>query len=151
MDNIDPTKWRWGHEYDELRQAGYSWRVAAYIAWASSPAFDRNPPTQNELATKVLGLKSANVIGRWKKKDPTIAETIFKMQAGPLMRYRRDAFDALVSSAVNDEANRSSDRRLFFTMTGDLVEASKVETSGESNIVVSWDQQGGADADDDQR
>ena len=124
---IDPQRWAWGHEYDELRQAGYSWRVAAYIAWASSPVAGRTPKTQGELATEVLGLASGNVIHRWKKKDPTIEETIFKMQSGPLMSHRRDAFDALVRSATNDDANRTGDRRLFFTMTNDLVESSKQE------------------------
>ena len=124
---IDPQRWEWGHEYDELRQAGYSWRVAAYIAWAASPVKGRNPKTLGKLCTEVLGLKGHHVVSKWKRNDPTIEETIFAMQAGPLMRYRRDAFEALAKSATNDDANRTGDRRLFFTMTHDLTESSKQE------------------------
>ena len=133
---IDPIRWKWGHEYDELRQHGYSWRVAAYIAWAASPVEGRQPATLGELATKVLGLKSHQVISRWRKKDETIDEMIFAMQAGPLMRWRRDAFDALVESATTPDANRSADRRLFFTMTKDLVDRSAQEIKLE-NVDVS--------------
>ena len=41
---------RWLDDYLELVCGGWPWRVAAHIAWASSPKAGREPKTQDELA-----------------------------------------------------------------------------------------------------
>src|SRR3972149_1423322 len=52
------TDLKWMEEYARLRDGGWDWRVATYIAWASSPKTDRQPGTQDELARNHLGLTS---------------------------------------------------------------------------------------------
>lgn len=47
---------RWLDDYLELCKGGWPWRVAAYIAWASTPRGSREPKTQEELARFHLGL-----------------------------------------------------------------------------------------------
>src|SRR5512139_1239330 len=44
----------WWADYAHLRNEGFTWRIAAYIAWASSPLQRRWPATLKELATTVL-------------------------------------------------------------------------------------------------
>lgn len=57
---------KWLEEYGELMRGGWPWRVAAYIAWASSPRIGREPRTQDELARFHLGLTSDRVIATWR-------------------------------------------------------------------------------------
>lgn len=90
---------KWYPEYIKLREEGWDWRVSAYIAWASSPKIGRSPETQQELATKYLGLTSDRAIATWRKKNPVIDETIAQLQAGPLWEERPDHFDALNTGA----------------------------------------------------
>src|SRR6266540_3548185 len=47
---------RWLDDYLELYKGGWPWRVAAYIAWASTPRGSREPKTQEGLARNHLGL-----------------------------------------------------------------------------------------------
>lgn len=105
----DKKLMRWFPEYMKLREEGWDWRVAAYIAWASSPKIDREPATQEELATKHLGLTSDRAIATWRKKNPVIDETIAQLQAGPLWEERPDHFDAL-----NTGAKKAADDYKFF-------------------------------------
>ncbi len=100
---------RWFKDYNELREEGWDWRVAAYIAWASSPKIDRKPATQEELAKTYLGLTSDRAIATWRKKNPVIDETIAMMQSGPLWEERPDHFDAL-----NRGANKAADDYKYF-------------------------------------
>jgi hypothetical protein len=121
----------WWGDYVEIRQrlverkaAGQieraDWRVAAYIAWASSPVIGRWPETEQELAPEVLGLKSARTIRKWKAQFPWIDEEIAYWQAAPLMRHRRDAFEALVEGATTKYDPRYFQyTRLYLEMTGD--------------------------------
>src|SRR5512136_2946829 len=62
----------WWADYTHLRNEGFTWRIAVYIAWASSPLKQRWPATLKDLATKVLGLKSDKVIYKWRKMSPEI-------------------------------------------------------------------------------
>jgi len=59
---------RWLEDYAELARGGWPWRVAAYIAWASSPKGAREPRTQDELARYHLGLSSDRAISTWRKR-----------------------------------------------------------------------------------
>lgn len=117
----------WAEEYFMLREAGWPWRVAAYIAWASSPKIGRWPSSQNELARQVLGLTSDRVIATWRKKNPAIDDVIALMQAKPLLDHRRDVFKALSESAADPSFHGSQDRKTFLSMTGDYVPHQKIE------------------------
>jgi hypothetical protein len=109
----------WMEEYRTLLQAGWPWRVAAYIAWAASPKRTRYPKTQAEMASKILGLTSDRVVHTWRAKNPAIDEMIAVMQAAPLMQHRRDVLDALATSATTADYKHNPDRKLFLELTGD--------------------------------
>lgn len=126
-----PEGLAWWDDYLELRAEGWDWRKAVFIAWASSPMRDRWPPTQEQLATDVLGLRTDRTIRKWRGKFPEIEERIVKLQAEPLMRYRRDAFQALVAVAITPEPSGHQDRKLFFEMTGDYRPRGTVALTGE--------------------
>jgi len=116
----------WWAEFIALRREGWTWRVAAYIAWASSPVRDRWPASQETLAVEVLGLKSDRVIRNWKKKFEGIDERIAELQVAPLMKHRRDVIDALITVASTPEAGAHQDRKLFLQMTGDAPEPARL-------------------------
>jgi len=117
----------WHADYLDLRQHGWPWRVAAYIAWASSPKIDRKPATIAELASKVLGLRSPRVIYTWRQKYPSLDAVVAMMQAKPLFAHRRDVFSALVQVASEPDYKGHNDRKLFFEMTGDHIPKSKLD------------------------
>jgi len=116
----------WYVEYLRLREEGWPWRVASYIAWAASPKEDRYPKTLQELATKVLGLQSPRSIYNWRKKYPTIDATISMMQALPLLEHRRDVIEALVEMAKTRDYKAFNDRKLFLEMVGDYIPKSQL-------------------------
>jgi len=126
----------WLDDYYRLRGEGWDWRKAAYIAWASSPATDRWPKTQMELATKVLGLRSDRTIQKWRADDARIDERVAKMQIEPLMRHRRDVIEALVAVASSHDPKAASDRRVFLEMTGDYKPKSTVQMQSWQDEVV---------------
>jgi hypothetical protein len=111
-----------------LRREGFTWRVAAWIAWAASPARGRWPETQLKLATDVLGLKADRVIAKWRMKNPRIDERVAKLQVEPLMRHRRDVIEALVTSASDPDPRSHPDRRMFLEMTGDYLPRGQMQT-----------------------
>lgn len=117
----------WQREYMQLREHGWPWRVAAYIAWASSPKDRRVPKTVAELATGVLGLQGPRVIYTWRHKYPSLDAVVAMMQAKPLFEHRRDVFDALVGVATQADYKGHNDRKLFFQMTGDFVPQSQID------------------------
>lgn len=105
------TDLKWMGEYARLRDGGWDWRVAAYIAWASSPQVDppRNPKTQEELAQKHMGLTSDRAISTWRKKNPAIDEMVALLQSSGTWQERADHFDAL-----NEGARKSKSDYKFF-------------------------------------
>lgn len=109
----------WWQEYLQLRGEGWDWRKAAYIAWAASPARDRWPGTQEELADKVLGLKSDRTIRKWRETHPGIDDRIQQLQVAPLMLHRRDVIEALIAVAQDPDPKAHQDRKLFLEMVGD--------------------------------
>jgi hypothetical protein len=119
--------------YWKLRETGINWRLACYIAWASSPKIGRVPATQEELAKQVLGLTSDRVIATWRKRHPEIEEIIGIMQAAPLMDHRADVFRALAVSAADTDHRSNPDRRLFLELTGDYVPKQKVEVGRDAD------------------
>lgn len=109
----------WWADYLWLVRRGWDWRKAILIAWEASPYEGRVPATQEELATQILGLASDRVIATWRKKQPEMEEEIALLQAAPLLRHRRDIFEALATSAKNPDPKSHPDRKLAFEMMGD--------------------------------
>lgn len=124
---IPRTAITWSTDFYFLLDAGWPWRVAAYIAWACCPRRDRNPKTQEDLATQHLGLTSDRQISTWRKKNPSIDEAIGLMQAAPLMERRRDVFEALAESAADPSFHGAQDRKTFLTITQDYIPHQKVD------------------------
>ena len=118
----------WLSDYWQLIEGGWPWRVAAFIAWASSPRKDRRPATQDELATKHLGLTSDRAISTWCKRNPAIIEMIALLQAAPLFQHRADAFDSLVKGMLQSGGDYKffNHLKLFMEMSGDYVPTSKL-------------------------
>jgi hypothetical protein len=110
---------QWADEFYQLLDLGWPPRIAAYIAWASSPKEGRIPKTQQDLATKFLGLTSDRAISTWRKKYEAIDEAIGLMQSLPLMAHRREVFEALAKSAADSSFHGAQDRKTFLQMTGD--------------------------------
>lgn len=117
----------WFSEYLKLIELGWPWRVACYIAWASSPKINRWPGTLKELAETVLGLTGPRVVYTWRQKHATIDQVIAMMQAAPLFEHRRDVIEALVEMARTPDYKNFNDRKLFLEMIGDYVPKSKLE------------------------
>jgi len=117
---------KWIEEYNRLRDGGWPWRVAAYIAWASSPRNSRNPKTQDELAYKHLGLTSDRAIATWRKKNPAIDEMVALLQTSQLWDHRSDVISALTENATKPDYKTHNDRKLFLEMTGDYIPAAKL-------------------------
>lgn len=117
----------WFQDFISLQEKGWPWRVAAYIAWASSPKLYRWPETLGDLAVNILGLTSPRVIYTWRKKHPTIDVVVGMMQSAPLWQHRRDAFEALAAVASMHDYKGHQDRALLFKMTGDFIDKSQID------------------------
>lgn len=111
---------RWLDDYLELIKNGWPWRVAAYIAWASTPKGSREPKTQDELARYHLGLSSDRAIVTWRSKNPLIDQMVHKLQGSPLWKHRAEIITAMVAVAVKPDAKGHQDRKLAFKLMGDL-------------------------------
>lgn len=117
----------------DLRDGGWPPRIAAYIAWASSPRQNRWPKTQDELA-RLLGLTSDRQFTKWRRANKAIDDLIAKLQIEPLLKHRADVFNALIESASTPDYKNQPDRKLFLEITGDHVPTTKVQ--GLSGVVV---------------
>jgi len=117
---------RWMGIYQRLRDEGWLWRVAVYIAWAAMPKKYRHPETQDELAKQCLGLNSDRAIATWRKRNPTIDETITMLQGAIIFDALPDAFDAMVSVASDADYKGHSDRKLMFEMAGVYTPSSRL-------------------------
>lgn len=117
----------WWDTYQQLLNSKWPWRIACFVAWASSPKLNRWPKTQDEFAQKVLGLTSDRVIATWRKKSPDIDGAISLLQSATMLEHRADVIKALVESASNSDHRSNPDRKLFFEMTGDYVPRSRVD------------------------
>ena len=117
----------WWDTYQQLLNSKWPWRIACFVAWASSPKINRWPKTQDEFAQNVLGLTSDRVIATWRKKSPDIDGAISLLQSATMLEHRADVIKALVDSASNSDHRSNPDRKLFFEMTGDYVPRSRVD------------------------
>ena len=117
---------KWMELYRRLREAGWAWRVAVYIAWAAQPKKYRWPETQEELATRCLGLNSDRAIATWRKKNPTIDETVTMLQGSIIFDALPDAMQAMVDVATTANYKGHNDRKLMFEMSGVYVPSSKL-------------------------
>jgi hypothetical protein len=117
---------RWMELYKRLVEGGWKWRVAVYIAWASQPKKYRWPDTQEELATKCLGLNSDRAIATWRKKNPAVDETISMLQGSIIFDALPDAFGAMVEVATTADYKGHQDRKLMFEMSGAYTPSSKI-------------------------
>lgn len=140
---FDEASFGWMAEYRQLREGGWPWRVAAYIAWAASPKSDRSPKTQDELARNHLGLNSDRAISTWRRKNPAIDEMVAVLQSAPLFEHRAEIYDALIQVATRPEYKGHNDRKLALELLGDYVPAAKLEA-----ILKSAAKGGTADTDD---
>ena len=117
---------RWMELYKRLVEGGWKWRVAVYIAWAAQPKKYRWPETQDELAIKCLGLTSDRTIATWRKKNPTIDETISMLQGAIIFDALPDALNAMVDVASESDYKGHQDRKLMFEMAGVYTPSSKI-------------------------
>lgn len=124
---FDDQSFPWMEEYKKLREGGWDWRVAAYIAWASSPKGDRLPKSQEELARGHLGLTSDRAISTWRRKNPAIDEMVAVLQSAPLWEHRADVYAALIDMAKEKDYKSHNDRKLFLELIGDYLPAAKLE------------------------
>ncbi len=111
---------RWLDDYLELCKGGWPWRVAAYIAWASTPRGSREPKTQEELARFHLGLTSDRAITTWRTRNPLIDQMVHKLIGSPLWKHRAEIITAMVAVAVRPDAKGHQDRKLALKLMGDL-------------------------------
>lgn len=115
----------WWSDYLAIREAFphfKNWRIWVYIAWAGQPATSRDPRTLEVLAETVLGCTS-RVVRKWRAADwgdrPSVDEAVAWVQAGPLLRHRRDIYEALVAVARTPDPKAHNDRKLALEMMGD--------------------------------
>lgn len=128
-----PDKPAWWSDYLAIREAFphfRNWRIWVYIAWAGQPQASREPRTIEEFAPTVLGCTS-KAVRNWKAKNwgsyPTIDEAVAWCQAAPLLRFRRDIYNALAESAVIVGRDGHQDRKLALEILGDYKPKGEVE------------------------
>ena len=109
----------WYEEYRQLVEAGWHWRIAAFVAWSATPRKLRWPTTQEKLAVEVLGLCSERQFCKWRRKIPVINDLICAIRLTPMLEHRADVIQALIESAVVPEPKNFKDRKLFLEITGD--------------------------------
>jgi hypothetical protein len=126
---------RWMELYKRLVEGGWKWRVAVYIAWAAQPKKYRWPDTQDELATKCLGLTSDRAIATWRKKNPSIDETISVLQGAIIFDALPDAMNAMVEVASESDYKGHQDRKLMFEMAGIYTPSSKITAELAKKII----------------
>lgn len=121
---VHPKKgeYSWLQEYLRLKAHGFTWRIAAYIAWAATPKTKRWPQTQQELATQILGLTSDRAIGTWRQKNSNIDVIVSLLQSESMLSYRGEVLDALATVASMPIPKAFQDRRMYLKMTGDFQE-----------------------------
>jgi len=126
---------RWMELYRKLREKGWPWRVAVYIAWRAMPRKYRFPETQEELATRCMGLTSDRVIATWRKRNQMIDEYITILQGEIVFDRVPDALDAMAEVAATPDYKGNADRKLLFEMTGRYTPSSKITAEMAKKLV----------------
>jgi hypothetical protein len=120
----------WLDEYWDLLAEGWSWRQAVYMIWAALPKEGRQPPTQEALATEILGLTSDRQIREW-RENPAFDARIAKLVSRALAHARPEIYDALIEAATNPSPRAHADRKLALEMLGDYVPKQKLNVSAD--------------------
>lgn len=124
----------WYDHYYDLRSHGWPWRVACYIAWASSPRNARVPDSQEKLAIQYLGLTSDRQIHTWRTKNPAIDETVALMQSAPLFEHRADFFKAMIAVGTSNDYKGYNDRKMALEMLGDYTPKMAVDETRKISV-----------------
>lgn len=95
----------WWEQYLNLREEGWDWRKAAYIAWMSTPPEVRWPKTLESLASEVLGLNSTSTIRKWRGKQPEIGKRIETLRVELLTHMAMGAEEVLYLLSEQARAN----------------------------------------------
>jgi len=120
----------WMEDYWELLGEGWPWRQVVYMVWASLPRSTREPRTQHELATEVLGLTSDRVIRTWRERNPALDVRVGTLTRSMLLKARSDILNALIESATSPNPRSHADRKMALEMTGDYVQRQVIEQAG---------------------
>ena len=126
---------RWMDLYKRLVEGGWKWRVAVYIAWAAQTKKYRWPTTQEELAVQCLGLTTDRAIATWRKRNPSIDETISMLQGSIIFDSLPDALNAMVEVATEPDYKGHQDRKLMFEMAGVYTPSSKITAEMAKRLV----------------
>lgn len=94
----------WWEKYLDLREEGWDWRKAVYMAWMASPVEARSPKTLDALATDVLGLNTST-IRKWRAKQPEIAARIETLRVAMLNSMAMGAEEVLARLSEQARAN----------------------------------------------
>ncbi len=129
----------WMDDYWDLIGEGYTWRQAIYMLWLAQPGDRRNPKTQGELATDILGLASDRAVREW-RNNPAFEARVARLTASVLVKHRADVLNALAASAKNENPRNHADRRMFLEMTGDYVVRQAIGLGMASNPVAELDE-----------
>lgn len=103
--------------YEQLRDEGWDYVSAGFIAWKSLPKKARYPKSIKKLAN-LLGV-SADAIKKRRQKNPLIDERANKaLLTGSLLPRADKVIEALVGSASRADYHNHADRKLFLEMVG---------------------------------
>jgi hypothetical protein len=118
----------WYERFEALINAGWPWRQATYIAWASMPKEGREPKSQDDLAKGYLNLTSDRAINTWRKKNPAIDAAVAVLQSAELWDHRADSFKNLVAGMkqAGSDYKFFNHLKLALEMTGDYVPLSQL-------------------------
>ena len=107
----------WMTVYWWLREQGWSWRKATYMAWEASPRMNRWPGTVEELATDVLGMTSARQIYKW-RQNKSLLETVAQLRISPLMAHLPEVWAAFLNVAKRADYKSIPAMKMVFEMAG---------------------------------
>lgn len=106
-----------GGLYWSLRQEGWYFIDAAYIAWKSLPRKARYPEKLSELAD-LLGTSARNIQLRRQKNPQIESRAMAATLAGEFLDRAGDVIDALIESATTPDYKNHADRKLYLEMAG---------------------------------
>lgn len=126
---------RWMELYQKLLDGGWRWEIAVYIAWRAMPRKYRFPETQEELATKCMGLSSDRAIATWRKRNPFIDEYITILQGELVFDRIPDILDAMTEVASTPDYKGNADRKLALELSGRYTPSSKITAEMAKKLV----------------
>lgn len=119
----------WFEQYLLLLAGGWDWKVAVLIAWMAQPKAYRWPKTQEELATKVLGLTNDRQISTWRAKNRAIDAMARDVAAASVLDALVDSFAAMNTVAAIPNYKSRGDRELQFKLAGLLSDGGELKVT----------------------